>query len=209
MRIILFVCVILQMLSCDGCLASQKQEAKNPISFTAFAKLVSGTLTKAELTKLFGKPTEVIDFKKLPESKETGESWKYDRFTFFFDEGSEITNTWVWDVKEGEPEQDLKTAMSRYAPTSWEPETDKWINPHNFPNECYFKDKKKGVSIEYNRARKEVFSIARWDPSRKIASLDKNEKPPQFCIGNSCTPGMSSKEFFKEFPISKYCEIPK
>src|SRR5437868_6954677 len=115
MKMILSFCVMFRMLSlCDGSLASQR-DAKTPISFAAFTRLAPEALTKAELTKVFGKPTEVVDFKKLPESKETGESWKYERLTFFFDEGSEIASSWVWDVKEGEPEQDLKTAMSRYA----------------------------------------------------------------------------------------------
>jgi len=168
---------------------------------------------QAQLSEFLGRPSEIVNFKDLPDSKETGTSWKYEenglgRLTIFFDEGAEIASSWIWHVYDGDPEQNIKTAMSRYAPASWEPETDKWINPHNHPNECYFKEKKNGVSIEYNRTRKEVFSIARWDPSRKLAS-DKDEKRPVFCIENSCSPAYSAEEFFKGSSVSKYCELPK
>lgn len=210
MKGILSLCVIIRVLFVyNACAASDKKLSASPITFAAFTALGPGTMTKAELTKSLGKPAQVVDFKKLPESKETGESWKYNRLTIFFDEGSEVAHTWVWQVREGDPEQKLKTAMSRFSSAAWTPETDKWINPHSFPNECFFNDQKQGISIEYNRTRREVFSIARWDPSRKLASSGKDEKPPQFCIGNSCAPGITPEEFFKEIPISKYCEIPK
>jgi hypothetical protein len=195
------------------CFAGAEKKPGQPLSFDVLAKLAPGSVTKAQLSKLLGKPTEIINFKDLPDSKETGMSWKYEenglgRLTVFFDEGSEVASSWIWHVYDGDPEQNIKTAMSRYVPASWEPETDKWINPHNHPNECYFKDKKEGVSLEYNRTRKEVFSIARWDPSRKLAS-DKDEKRPVFCIENSCSPAYSAEEFFKGSSVSKYCELPK
>lgn len=101
--------------------------------------------------------------------------------------------------------------MANFPSASWEPETVKWINPHSFPNECYFNDHKIGISIKYNRTRKEVSTVTRYDPSRELAS-EENEKAPKYCLAidpNLCTPAVSSKEFFKSWSISKYCEIPK
>jgi hypothetical protein len=204
MKVFFLLCIMVR-----GSFAGADAFVAKPISFEGFEKLTSGAVTKANLTRLLGPPIEVVDFNQLPNSKERGVTWKYDGLTVSFDEGADTANSWAWHVSEGASEQNLKNAMKRYAGATWEPETVKWINPHHFPNECYFKDKKQGISIEYNRARQEVFSIVRWDPSRKIASAEAEEKPPPFCIGNSCTPAMSSKEFFKESPISKYCMVPE
>jgi hypothetical protein len=180
------------------------QSHKGQISFSTFAKLGSGAPTKNALTKQLGKPVAVA-----ADSKQMGESWEYDGLTVFFEKQADAAHSWTWRVQEGFPEQNLKVAMSRFSGAKWEPETVKWINPHHFPNECFFKDKNLGISIEYNRARKEVFSIDRWDPTRELASKTSEDKPPQYCIGTACSPAISAKEFFKESPISEYCEIPK
>jgi len=198
------ICAAIQALMVGFVSVAADQTGKGQISFAVFAKLGTVAPTKSALTKQLGRPVTVV-----PDSKQTGETWEFDGLTVFFEKQAETAHSWTWRVQEGFPEQNLKVAMSRFEGAKWEPETVKWVNPHHFPNECYFKDKKLGISIEYNRARKEVFSIDRWDTARELASKTSEDKPPQYCIGTACAPAMSAEEFFKESPISEYCEIPK
>ena len=189
--------------------ASSKKEALN---FDAISKLVPGHVTKADLTKLLGKPDETLDFSKEPNSRSKDVEWTYrqngqDRAAFTFDEGSDSLKEWTWMIHDGEAEQKLQNAKQRFQGGRWEAQTERWINPHFFPMECFYRDETKGVSLLFNLRRREVSRITRWNPERKIAS-DSGEKPPEYCLGaeSKCTPAIPAKEFFKDQSVEKYCQ---
>ena len=112
-------------------------------------------------------------------------------------------------MHEGDPEKVLEVAMSRYPDANWQVDTVKWINPHHFPDECFLKDESRGIRIEYRVEHHTVNSIFRWDPSRKLAAVPAREKPPEYCIGDGCSPAMAATAFFKQWPIEEYCKVPK
>jgi hypothetical protein len=190
-------------------------ETSSMLKFNSLQKMVTGTTKKQQVMAVFGQPQEKENLKDLPNSKESGELWKYvekgvDRLSISFEVKSDIVQGWDWSVPEGGSEQDLKFALNWFPNASWEVETVKWVNPHHLPNECYFKDKKQGISVEYNKTRKEVSSISRWDPSRRPSS-EKDEKPPKFCLDERqehCTEGVSGKEWLKKWKVP-LCEVPK
>lgn len=107
------------------------------VSLSIIRKLVPGQVTKEVLTKRFGKPDEVLDFKKIPSSKLIGEEWIYkqngrNRVTFTFTETSDSLDSWVWLLHEGEPEKDLIAAKKKFQSIEWQVQTEKWINPSRF-----------------------------------------------------------------------------
>lgn len=204
------ILVYFALLSCCVGLSA----ASNGIDYAAQSKLKAGAVTKDLLTKLFGKPTKISDLRKLTGSKETGENWIYeeqglDRLVVFFDEGSSTATTWTWAPVPADPEHNLKSAVGRFPNAAFVPETEHWINPHNFPSECYLKDYKLGLSIQYKRTHKEVLAITHWDVSRTVASAAANEKPPQFCIDNSCAAAIPAEKFFREISVAQYCDFAK
>lgn len=185
-------------------------EATHSLVFTKIQTFVPGQTTKLQITTAIGKPSEVTPLKDIASSKITGEQWEYlekdiPRTSLSFEDKSDILQGWSWSVLEGDAEQNLKVVMSKFPEASWKVETVKWVNPHHLPNECYFKDRKQGLSIEFNRTRKEVTSISRWNPTRE-PSTSENNKPPKYCIDGHCADGISGSEYLKKWPL---CDVPK
>ena len=183
------------------------------LAFDAIAAMKPGSSSKLDLTRLVGKPDKITALKDVPGSTHGGERWQYvenglDRLTVFLGPGVETISSFIYEVHEGDPERALKVAVTRYPGVTWQPDTVRWINPHHFPDECVLKDDASGISIEYRIERQEVNSIYRWDPSRKLAAVPPDEKPPEYCIAGGCSPAMASTEFFKRWPISEYCKVP-
>lgn len=163
---------------------------------------IPGSANRDKVEKTLGKPTHIFN------SSPSVETWEYSvgkivRLSISF-ESQGLVSGWTWLVVSGEPEQDLKIALGKYPNANWTPETVKWVNPHQVPMECFYKDYKEGISIAYSRARKEVTSISRWNPSRNLTS-SQDEKPPKFCIDSACTDGILAKDFFKD---GLPCKVP-
>jgi len=173
-------------------------------------QLRPGTSTKKEIRKLLGTPDEVVDLSQLPNSKDKGELWEYERTGYArvsasFDSSSEVLVSITFNVRKEDREQNLRAALARFSGANWKVETTPWINPHAFPDECYFVDAKLGVSVEYRRTRNEVSSIFRWNPLRQLAS-EENGPPPKFCIDGKCFDGIPAKEWLKNWSP---CELPQ
>lgn len=172
-----------------------------------------GATTKAQLTDILGRPTQVTSLKDLPNSNQMGELWEYQekgltRLSAVFAQDTVVVTTLVWEVFDGDTEKPLKSTLNRYSGMKWQSDTVRWINPHAFPSECFLRDDARGIRIEYRIETQKVTSITMWDPSRKLAAA-LEEKPPEFCIGSSCSPAMPATEFFKQWPITEYCKVPK
>ncbi len=201
---------ILLLLSLTGC-QSLLTNAKGAFTVDIIKQLKPGTSNNIQTTQLLGTPHRVIDLSQLPNSKETGELWEYDetgytRLSIFFEANSFIVTTWTLNIRDGEPEQNLKNAIGKFSGSDWKVSTVKWINPHALPDICFFQDNRQGISISYRRTRQEVESIQKWDPTRAPAEISNIEKPPIFCIGESCSPGVISTELIKTW---RSCEVPK
>ncbi len=157
-------------------------------------KLQLGHTDKDEIKKLFGNPDNIFNLEQFSETNETGEIWEfnensYPRLSIYFEKESTLTHSITWGVRSGDPEQDLHTAKARYKTANWEARSAPFSNPHKTPDECYYEDRKMGISIEFRKTRKEVSSISWWNPTRVPANSDIQKKGQKFCIGSHCTHG--------------------
>ncbi len=181
------------------------------IEFSDLQQVKPAVTTKTEIERVFGRPSFTT-----AAQQEEGELWYYGgegaffRASFYFPKNTEKVDTVNWQVSDTDPERQLQTALKLYPKAKWQIKTVDWVNPHALPDECYFQDSELGISIEYDRSRKKVASIWRWNPSRKPANAQvKNPaKPPKFCIGETCTDGIPGNQWLKESNW-KLCEVPK
>ncbi|MBI4402626.1 MAG: hypothetical protein HY537_00605 [Deltaproteobacteria bacterium] len=207
------ICQILVISVCAitmGCshLAEKHLDAQQ-LTLDVLNRIKPGVSTANDVRGLLGTPGQITKLDELTASKEKGEVWEY------FEKGAtrasitvgtdNIVNFWGWYVYEEDEEHKLRTALDRFPDATWMVESVKWVNPHSWPNECYFTDNSKGVTVEFHRARKEVAVIERWNPTRKPAATDK-ETPPTYCIDNFCGPALPYKEMFGNKPL---CDMPK
>jgi hypothetical protein len=189
-------------------------QLERKIDLSMAAQLKPGKSTKEQAKKLLGKPGEVTDLSKGPNpnnSKDSGEIWEYfekgqTRLSISFGNNENIVDSWTWYPYRADSEKAVKKVMLKFPDAKWVSETVKWVNPHHYPNECFFTDDAKGVSIEYDRTHEDVSSISEWNPTRKPASTSDDEKPPRFCIENACADGQLSTIVFKDKPL---CDLPK
>src|SRR6185437_15580441 len=133
------------------------------LKFESLRAIIPGSTTQKQVVEKFGKPDRTIDLKTLHGSTDSGISWEYregdgTRLSIAFEEPGQITTGWTWTVSNKDPEKNLRTALGRFAGASWEAETVKWVNPHQVPLECFFRDNTRGISITFNRVHKEVDS---------------------------------------------------
>jgi hypothetical protein len=209
LRSVAFSLLSLQLLT--GCVALNSTDRENGVALklSAIKKVKAGKTTKAEIEEWFGKADSIV-----PAENRKGEFYHYkertlERASFYFPSGSNTVDTISWEVFDEDPEQDLRTALQTYPDAKWEVKTVDWVNPHALPDECYFQDKRLGISIEFRRTRKEVTSLWWWDASRTPASSEKQkENPPKFCIGDHCSAGIRGEEWLKnsKWPL---CGIPQ
>jgi hypothetical protein len=200
------------MISLFSGLAYAKTKSSQPVINWAVVKQLKPGLSQDQIQKLLGPPKEVTDFSKNPNhtGAKGGMLWEYfengnTRLSISFPPNAKEVEARTWYLYENDSEKDPKGAMSLFPGASWKSETVKWVNPHHYPNECFFTDNAKGISIEYDRTHEEISSISVWDPARKLASSD-DEKPPRFCIENACADGQLSTVVFKDKPL---CDLPK
>src|SRR3989338_5162919 len=168
-----------------GCSHMEKGTGAQRITLDVLNKIKPGLSTGDNVRELLGIPKEITKLEQIKTSKEKGEVWEY------FENGAtrasitvgtdNIMNFWGWHIYKEDQEHQLRTALDRFPDATWTVESVKWVNPHSWPNECYFTDNSKGVTVEFHRARKEVAMIERWNPTRSPAANYK-EKPPTYCI---------------------------
>ncbi|MBI4402624.1 MAG: hypothetical protein HY537_00595 [Deltaproteobacteria bacterium] len=195
---------IMFLLFSAGCAhIDPKQSPSKQISLSLLDQLAPGLSTKEDVNKLLGRPQEIT------RSKDKGELWEYNekelnRVTLSFGTDN-VLEAWAFSVFDWDRETKLKNALDVFPNAAWQVENPKWINPHSWPDECYFQDNKQGIAIEYRQTRKEVSMIRRWSPARVLAT-DEEEKPPTYCIDSFCGPALNYKKEFGNKPI---CNMPK
>lgn len=192
-----------------SCAAAQlSQSSSSRLSVSILGQVEIGA-SKEQVQNRLGMPDRIIDLSKIPDSDAQHEVWEYDeqglrRLSASFDRKTRKLAFLLFQIRKGDEEQVLKSALSRFPSAKWETETPKWINAHAFPEECRYVENTAGISIEYLRNQKKVDFITKWDPAREIAT--ENLPRPKYCIGEKCVPAMSSEEWVKNSPP---CEIPR
>lgn len=177
-----------------------KTKGDSRLSIQYIRSLDRDGLSKDKTRELFGEPSQVIALK-------TGEVWRYNedsrlRLSFFFDSKSNPEG-FTWFVRNGDPEQDLKSAVNQFPNSNFQSQPIIVTNPHYVPDECTFEDNRIGVSIEFRRTRKEVSALSFWSTKRTPAT-EETIKPRSYCIGDNCSKPMTPVKW-----DSPDCKIPK
>lgn len=179
-------------------LASGPVESRAP-NFKTLLNLSPDRSTQGDVLKWLGQPTEKREL-----------TWDYDensvvRVSIFFEKSSDKLSGWYWFIRETDAERDLKNVLAQFPGAAWEVDTIKWANPHEEPMECFFRERDRGIEIQYSRPKKRVTAITAWNPSRMVSS-EESGTAPIYCIGNTCTQAKLVKEVYKDVPL---CELPK
>jgi hypothetical protein len=120
------------------------------------------------VTLALGSPVKVIP---VPGSKEN--LWIYNdpndgyhRLTLLFDHNKKLQSL-MWYVREREPEIELKNSQKHFPDAKFVGWDAPWENPHAAPDERFYSDKTKGISITFRKTRQEVESISWYNPNTK------------------------------------------
>lgn len=138
-----------------------------------------GQIKQSDVSRKFGSPQQVVlstDGSRVV--------WIYvdkrlrlPRLSLYFDAQSGILHKKKWEVYTGEAELNLETLKTRYQAAKLTRVDPKWKNSDAAPGVAYFIDQKHGLSIEFNKSRREVENIT-WSlkNSRSVADSEPKTK---------------------------------
>ena len=130
------------------------------ISLDNFDRIGLKSSTKTT-EQTIGKPT---DIKPVADSKNLS-AWVYfdknkiDRATFIFDKATGMLLAKTWRIENGDPEKDISTAMKHYPDAHFKIRNAPWSSDF-LPDEAYYEDAARGISIKFRKKRKEALSIS-------------------------------------------------
>lgn len=79
----------------------------------------------------------------------------------------------MWQVREKEPEIRLENSKKRVPTAKFVAQDAPWENPHAAPDERFYSDDEKGISILFRKTRQEVSSIGWYNSNMKVSSYRK------------------------------------
>lgn len=194
MKSIFYVCAILGVTSCQG--LQTPSVSRTDFSLVQAEGIHAGEAKREEVLRRLGKPDRIIDLSQT-DLKEQGEVWAYfaggvqsaGRISLSFPANSDLVDSVSWDVRDGDPEQNLESALSRFKGATFVRRRPKyWSNPHSSPDEVFYEDSKTGLTITYLQTPKEVTVISWVQPNRTTASESDPiiTAPFPYCIVGLC-----------------------
>lgn len=90
----------------------------------------------------------------------------YQRLSLVFDENKKLQGI-MWLVRENESEIHLENSKRLFKNANFVAQNVTWENSHAAPDERFYSDDKKGISITFRKTRKEVESIGWFNPNAK------------------------------------------
>lgn len=170
MKKLLLPCLISFLAACT----SLKTGTHNALSFNSIKKLTCGQDSEESVSSALGAPDKKIP---MPESKEA--LWIYNdrkdgysRVSMLFDEHKKLQSV-TWLVREEEPEIQLEVSQRIFPEAKFVAEDAPWENPHSAPDQRFYSDEQKGVSITFRKARQEVESIGWYNANLKTSGERK------------------------------------
>ncbi len=194
MKLFFYFFTILGIVGCQGL---QTRSISRPnLTLLLAEEIHVGKTTRADVLSRLGKPDRVIDLRQT-DLKVREEIWAYfaggiqstGRITLFFPTSSDLVDSVSWDVRDGDPEQILTNALSRFKGRDLVRTRPKhWENPHSAPDEIFYEDSKTGLTIIYLQTPKRVTAISWALPDRTTTSdVDPILSAPYpYCIVGLC-----------------------
>jgi hypothetical protein len=130
--------------------------------------------TSSEVEHAFGKPTEII----TSETSRNSTEWfyavgDYNRAVFEIDRTTGQLFSKFWDVREGEPERGLETALGRYPNARFKSRDSKIRASHGGPGFAWYDDSLSGVSVQFRKDKNAVEAIV-WCKEQPKRSCRKD-----------------------------------
>lgn len=181
------------------CSCSTLERRSSSLSLATAAKLQAGVSTKTDIEKLLGAPHKILRLEDFPEQKDDGEIWMYvqepfansSRLSCYFKKGSSVVASVGWDVREGEPEQNLDMAKDhlkgRFPSVNFQEREEGAVLSHFYSDNKYFEDPKLGLAIFYRMGRKEVSGIT-WSDPKIYAEMTQKLRRKLSCMNSDCPP---------------------
>ncbi len=166
------------------------------LSLSTAQQMHVGQTKRDELVQRLGKPDRIIDL-SLTNLGGNGTIWAYfaggdqsaGRLSFSFSANSDTVDSISFDVRDGDPEQNLEKALSRFKGANFvKTRPQKWDNPHSSPDEVFYQDSKTGLTVVYLQSPKQVVAISWWSPSRVTTSEPETTAAAlsPYCIVGLC-----------------------
>jgi len=134
-------------------------------------QLKPGASTQADIARILGKPDMIA-----PAEKSLDVAWLYlndkkdeTRVSFIFD-GHAVLKETNWWTTSGDPENDLKIALSRFPTAHFVRTSLPWTTQHSAPDPVdFYTDDSLGVTISYYVGHKYVADISFSKPTGTLA----------------------------------------
>lgn len=164
MRLVL-TCIILLLVSCSSV---EKQQSEKKLSLEKILQLSPGHSDQEKVFSMLG----AADFEiPVPDSEEMAWIFKdkktgYQKLSLVFDSQKRLQSV-LWLVSGNESEIKLENSKKRFPNAKFIAQDAPWENPHAAPDERFYSDEAKGISITFRKTRQEVHSIGWYNPNIK------------------------------------------
>ena len=201
MKFILYTCAIFAFSACQSLQNMAGRRSELSLQFAKEQRI--GVTKQGEILSLLGKPDRIFDMSETNLGG-NGKIWAYlaggiqssGRISFSFPANSDIVDSITWDVRNGDPEQNLEIALSQFKDSKFIKTLPKyWDNPHSSPDEVYYEDSNNGLTITYLKTPKRVTTISWVLSGRETTSeLDPIANAPYpYCIADLCATPIRSQ----------------
>lgn len=178
-----------------GCQAL-RTHSRLALTLSLAKELQAGRTSEGEILSRLGRPDRIIDMSETNWGGK-GKIWAYfedgvessGRISFSFPADSDKIDSISFDVRARDPEHELSYALSSFPEAKFVKYLPKyWDNPHASPDEVFYEDAAKGLTIIYMQTPKYVSTISWEIPGRSTSSEQRPPpKPPYpYCIADAC-----------------------
>ncbi len=155
----------------NSCTSIEEKDSARFLSLESVLKLMPEKSDQDSVQSSFGRPDIVM---QIDDSKDVAWIFKdlktgYQRLALVFNDQKKLQSA-VWMVSADEPEVNLENSQKRFPSAKFVAQDAPWENPHAAPDERFYVDREKGISITYRKTRKEVESISWFNPNSKQSS---------------------------------------
>lgn len=164
MRSFLLFTFILSLLGCST--FGVPNAPKRNLDIASVESLKIGKVTGEEVSKLLGKPDQVVPLKRDLTGKD---AWlyteavgdqKFDRLGLVVDQKTGIVQTATWSVYQGEPLFDKRAALSHFKNAKFTAQQMAKVAPDYYSDDVTYNDRELGITLFVNGLKQTVSSIS-------------------------------------------------
>jgi hypothetical protein len=165
MRFVVLTCLVIFLNSCSSI---ENQAQRRNFSLVEAMKIVPEKSDQNSIQSMLG-PADLV--MQIPDSDDIAWIFKdtktgHQKLSLVFNNQKRLQSV-LWLVSEDEPEIRLEISKKRFPDAKFVAKAAPWENPHAAPNEEFYVDDERGISITFRKTRQEVESISWYNPNLK------------------------------------------